>query len=206
MTHICASKLTIIASDNGLPPSRRAKPLSEPMMEYCHFIWPLGTNFSEILIEIHSFSSKKMHLKMSSGKWRTFCLGLNVLRTLLFCITLLVNFYLIYTVTNYIIHIRHDFPTRINSTLVLKIKRYKFIAVKDTQGYDSCDHVKMISQNGHLPIITLSFVCGWGPSNVKVWFTCRIWLFFVTKLKNLKTSRRLLWPLMIFIGSDLAQP
>ena len=38
--------------------------------------WPLGTNFSEILIEIYTFSVKKMHLKMS-GK---FCLRLNVLR------------------------------------------------------------------------------------------------------------------------------
>ena len=35
-------------------------------------IWPLGTNFSEILIEINIFSFKKMHLKMSSGKWRPF--------------------------------------------------------------------------------------------------------------------------------------
>ena len=43
-------------------------------------IGPLGTNFSEILITIHTFSFKKMYLKMSSGKWRTFCLGLNVLR------------------------------------------------------------------------------------------------------------------------------
>ena len=42
-------------------------------------IGPLGTNFSEILIEIHTFSFKKMHLKMSSGKSRPFCLGLNVL-------------------------------------------------------------------------------------------------------------------------------
>ena len=40
---------------------------------------PLGTNFSEILIEIDTFSFKKMHLKMSSGRWRPFCLGLNVL-------------------------------------------------------------------------------------------------------------------------------
>ena len=31
-------------------------------------IGPLGTNFSEILIEIHTFSFKKMHLKTSSGK------------------------------------------------------------------------------------------------------------------------------------------
>ena len=39
----------------------------------------LGTNFSEILIEIHIFSFKKMQLKMLSGKWRPFCLSLNVL-------------------------------------------------------------------------------------------------------------------------------
>ena len=29
---------------------------------------PQGTNFSEMLIEIHTFSFKKIHLKMSSGK------------------------------------------------------------------------------------------------------------------------------------------
>ena len=43
-------------------------------------IGPLWTNFSEILIDIHTFSFKKMHLKMSSAKWRPFCLGPNVLR------------------------------------------------------------------------------------------------------------------------------
>ena len=42
-------------------------------------IGPLGTNFSEIFIEIYIFSFKKMHLKMSLGNWRPFCLGLNVL-------------------------------------------------------------------------------------------------------------------------------
>ena len=42
-------------------------------------IGPLGTNFSEIVIEIYIFSFKEMHLKMSSGKWHPFCLGLNVL-------------------------------------------------------------------------------------------------------------------------------
>ena len=77
MTHICVGKLTIIDSDNGLLPGRRQA-----------FIWTnagillirtLGTNFSEILSEIQSFSFKKMHLKMSSAKWRLFCLGLNVL-------------------------------------------------------------------------------------------------------------------------------
>ena len=54
MTHICVSKLTIIGSDNGLSPGRRQA-----------IIWtnagillirPLGTNSSEILIEICTFS------------------------------------------------------------------------------------------------------------------------------------------------------
>ena len=71
---ICVSKLIIICSDNGLSPGRRQA-----------IIWtnagilligPLGTNFSDILIEIHAFSFKKMHLKMSSGKRRPFCLRL----------------------------------------------------------------------------------------------------------------------------------
>ena len=43
-------------------------------------ITPLGTKFSEILIKIHTFSFRKMHLIMLSGKWRPFCLCLNVLR------------------------------------------------------------------------------------------------------------------------------
>ena len=42
-------------------------------------IGPLGTNVSEILIEILTFSFKKMRLKVSSGKWRPFFLGLNEL-------------------------------------------------------------------------------------------------------------------------------
>ena len=78
VTHICVSKLTIIVPDNGLSPGRRQA-----------IIWTnagillirtLGTNFSEILSEIHIFSFKKMHLKMSSGRRRPFCLGLNVLK------------------------------------------------------------------------------------------------------------------------------
>ena len=45
-----------------------AKPLSEPMLE--HFlIGRLETNASEMLIAIHTFSFKKMHLKMSSFPW-----------------------------------------------------------------------------------------------------------------------------------------
>ena len=60
-----------IGSDNGLAPNRRQA-----------IIWtnagilliePLGTKMSNILIEIHIFSFKKMHLKMSSAKWWPFC-------------------------------------------------------------------------------------------------------------------------------------
>ena len=40
--------------------------------------WMLGINFSEIFIKIQRISIKKMHLlKMSSAKWRPFCLGLD---------------------------------------------------------------------------------------------------------------------------------
>ena len=42
-------------------------------------IGPLGTNFSEIIMEIQTFSLKKIRVKMSSGKCRPICLGLNVL-------------------------------------------------------------------------------------------------------------------------------
>ena len=61
VTHICVGKLTIIGTDNGLSPERRQA-----------IIWtnagilligPLGTNFSEILIEIQTFSLKKIRLK-----------------------------------------------------------------------------------------------------------------------------------------------
>ena len=78
VTHICVSELPIIGSDNGLSPGRRQA-----------IIWTnagillirtLGINFSEILSEIHTLSFKKMYLKMSSGKWRPLCLGLNVLK------------------------------------------------------------------------------------------------------------------------------
>ena len=77
MTHICVGKLTIIGSDNGLSPGRRQAIIWTNAAIL--LIGPLGTNFSEISIKIHILSFKKMHLKMSSGKWRPFCLGLNVL-------------------------------------------------------------------------------------------------------------------------------
>ena len=75
--HICVSKLTFIGSDNGLSPDRRQAIIwtNDGLL----LIGPLGTNFSEILIKIIIFSWKKMRLKVSSAKWRPFCLGLNEL-------------------------------------------------------------------------------------------------------------------------------
>ena len=35
---------------------------------------PLGINFNKTLIEIHAFSLKTIHFKISSGKWLAFCL------------------------------------------------------------------------------------------------------------------------------------
>ena len=78
MTHICVSKLTTIGSDNGLSPGRRQAIILTKAGIL--LIGPLGINFSENLIEIYTFSFKKMHLKISSGKWRPFCVDLNVLR------------------------------------------------------------------------------------------------------------------------------
>ena len=67
----------LVGSDNGLSP------------DSCQgIIWtnagivligPWGTYFNEILIKIQQVSFRKVHLKMLSGKWRPFCLGLNVL-------------------------------------------------------------------------------------------------------------------------------
>ena len=78
MTHICVSKLTIIDSDNGLSPGRRQAIIWINAGKLS--IGPMGTNFSEFLTEPYKFSFMKMLLKMSSGKRRPFCLGLNVLK------------------------------------------------------------------------------------------------------------------------------
>ena len=78
MTHICFGNLTIISPDNGLAPDRRQAIFWTNAGIL--LIEPLETNFSEISIEIHTFSFKEMHFNMSSAKWRPFCLGLNVLK------------------------------------------------------------------------------------------------------------------------------
>ena len=71
--HIYFSKLTIIGSDNGLSPGWRQAIIWTNVGIL--FIRNLGTNFSEILIKIYSFSFKKMHLKMLSENWQLFHFG-----------------------------------------------------------------------------------------------------------------------------------
>ena len=76
-TYIYVSKLTIISSENYLSPGRR-----KAIIWTNHLILlmrTIGTNFSETLNKILTFSFKKMHLKMSSAQWRQFYLGFNVL-------------------------------------------------------------------------------------------------------------------------------
>ena len=58
----CVSEIIIIGSVNVLSPGRRQAIIwtNADML----LIGPLGTIFSEILLEIHTFSFNKMHLKM----------------------------------------------------------------------------------------------------------------------------------------------
>ena len=109
VTHICVDKLTIIGSDNGLSPGRRQAIIWTNA--WILLIRTLATNFSEILGKIHSFSLKKMHLKMSSAKGRLFSLGLNelisdtlwhhiVTRSLSFSISEMIYCYILINVTD----------------------------------------------------------------------------------------------------------
>ena len=67
----------IIGSDNGLSPVLRQAIIC--INAGILVTGPLGTNFSEILIGIQTFSLNKLHLETSSAKWRLFSLGLNEL-------------------------------------------------------------------------------------------------------------------------------
>ena len=71
MTHICVGELTIIVSDNGLSPERHQA-----------IIWtnagilliePCGTNFSEILIEIHENEFESVVCEMAAILSRPQC-------------------------------------------------------------------------------------------------------------------------------------
>ena len=71
--YICVNKLTIIGSDNGLSPGRRHAIIGANAGML--LIGPLGTKYSGIFMGIDTFPFKKIHLKMSPGKCRSFCLS-----------------------------------------------------------------------------------------------------------------------------------
>ena len=72
------SELIVIGSDNGLSPSRRQTLILGNLGIL--LFGPLAINFNEILSKNYTFSFNKMHLKMSSVKWRPFCSALNMLK------------------------------------------------------------------------------------------------------------------------------
>ena len=76
VNYICVRKLSLIGSDNGFSPGQHQAIIRTNAAIL--LIWPLETNVTEMLIEIHTFSFKKIHLTTSSAKWRSFCLGVNV--------------------------------------------------------------------------------------------------------------------------------
>ena len=67
----------IIGSVNGLSPNRPQAIIwtNAVLLSVGHS----GTNFWQIIFKSQTFSLRKMHLKMSSGKCRPFGLGLNLL-------------------------------------------------------------------------------------------------------------------------------
>ena len=71
--YICVNKLIIIGSNNGVSPGRCLAIVWTNVGIL--LIGPLPTNSSEILVKIDAFSFKNMHLKISFGSWRPFCLS-----------------------------------------------------------------------------------------------------------------------------------
>ena len=79
VTHICVSNLNITGSDNGLSPGRRQAIIWTNAGIL--FIGPLGTNFSEILTEILTFSFKENAFETVVCEMAAIFLCLNVLKT-----------------------------------------------------------------------------------------------------------------------------
>ena len=104
VTHIWVSKLTIIGSGDGLSPGWPQAIIwtDAGILLFGH----LGSNFNKILIKIRTLSFKNMHLKKSSGKWRSFYRGLNVLTGVNKCVLFSVHAVLIVSLSE-----RYDHTT-----------------------------------------------------------------------------------------------
>ena len=136
VTHICVNKLTIIGSDDGLSPGRRQAIIwtNDGLL----LIGPLGTNFSEILIEILTFSFKKMRLEVLSAKRGPFCLGLNVLKHMEVYVRSLEVCYFneLYNISDLISNVFYKLmckgPSYLVSKVILVLFLLEFHMVKDT--------------------------------------------------------------------------
>ena len=73
-THIFVSKSGILGPNNA-----GDNPLSEPVLDYCHFD-TFQNKFQKIFIQILHFPVYKMHSKISPTKWQPLCRGLNELK------------------------------------------------------------------------------------------------------------------------------
>ena len=77
VTHICVGNLTTIGSDNGLSPDRRQTIIwtNDGIL----LIWPVGTNFNDILIKTSYIFFPKCIWKCRLQNGGHFISGLNVL-------------------------------------------------------------------------------------------------------------------------------
>ena len=138
VTHICISKLTIIGSDNGLSPGCCQAIIWTNAGIF--LIQTLGTNFSEIVSKkIHAFSFKKMHLKMSSVKWRPFCLGLNELISFLNFVMIFVVYLLCFVFIPLVLFF-HWFSVQVcqRSLMLLAHRRVIWQAPRQQHCQDAC--------------------------------------------------------------------
>ena len=71
-------KLNIVGANNGLTTGRRQAII--PTNAGILLIRPWGTTLGENWLKFIYFALKKMHLKMLSGTWRPYCLGLKVFK------------------------------------------------------------------------------------------------------------------------------
>ena len=74
----CVSESFSLGSDNSLPPPGLSPIRRQAIIQTnvgLLSIWPLRTNFNDILIKIQNLPFTKMHLQIPSAKWRLFCPG-----------------------------------------------------------------------------------------------------------------------------------
>ena len=126
-------------------------------------IQTLGINFNEITNKIQMFSFKKMHLKMSSTRWRPFCSGPNLLNLMIishtvypkkyahgFCFAVLCCGY---TLTDFPISIRltslalwqsNDCPSASKATLMNMDKYFMWIHYERLHNHNKAKHNKTV--------------------------------------------------------------